>query len=74
MSGITLATAKEQLQLWLKASEAVAAGQSYRIGTQQLSRVDSDSILRQIQYWQKQVSQLSGGGRSRMHRVVIRDL
>jgi len=72
--GITLKTAQEQLEIWLEASKIVATGQSYKIGTQSLTRANLSEILKQIKYWQGQVNQLSRRGRNRMYRAVPRDL
>lgn len=76
MAGITLAQAEAQLTTWLAASTAVAANQSYRIGDRQLTRADSDQILRQVEYWQRQVQLLTaaasnGGARVRVRRGCV---
>lgn len=60
MSGITLATAEAQLALWVSASESVATGQSYRIGTRELTRVNAKEIREMIDYWELKVTRLSG--------------
>jgi len=62
MAGITLQTAQTQLDLWLAASAAVAAGQSYTIGNRTLTRVNAEHILKYIDYWQRKVDSLSDGG------------
>ncbi len=66
MSGLTLIQAKQQLEVWLKASAAVAQGQSYSIstegGSRSLSRANARDILAQITFWQRQVQRLSRGG------------
>ena len=72
MAGVTLAQAEAQLALWLAASTAVAAGQSYSIKDRSLSRVDASEIREQIDYWQNWVQKLSNAasGRRRTRYVV----
>jgi hypothetical protein len=65
MSGISLAEAEAQLTAWIAASTAVAANQSYTIGTRSLTRADSKDIREWIKFWRSEVSRLadgSGGG------------
>lgn len=65
---ITLAQAETQLVLWIAADAALAAGQSYRIGERQLTRVDAEQVRANINYWENRVMALSDG-RSRGLRV-----
>lgn len=67
--------ARERLNMWLAAEEAVAAGQEYRIGTRSLRRVDIQDIRNQIAFWQRQLEQLESGrkGGARVKRFVPRD-
>lgn len=58
MSNITLEQAEEQLNLWLKANQAISSGVSYTIGSRSLTRVNSSEILKQIEYWDSKVTQL----------------
>lgn len=66
MFGISLKHAQAQLELWLKANEAVAQGQSYTIASESssrtLTRVNAQEILKQIQFWDAQVKRLHRGG------------
>ena len=75
-TGLTLTQAKQQLDSWLKASQAVAQGQSYSIstegGSRSLSRANARDILAQITFWQRQVQRLSRGGIS-LTPVVLTD-
>ena len=48
-------------------------GQSYKIGSRSLTRVDSATILNQIKYWERQISNLSKRGRNNIYRIVPRD-
>lgn len=61
MAGITLAQAQAQLDTWLEASTAVAAGQSWSVGIRSLTQVDAAEIQQQVEYWDKQVRKLSSG-------------
>ena len=72
MAGITLAYAEAQLTLWLSASAAVAASQSYKIGDRELTRANADEILSHIEFWDRQAKRLgaSAAGRSRTSYVV----
>ena len=74
MAWITLEDALKFLQLWIEASQAVAAGQSYTIGTRSLTRASLRQIMDMIAYWRKEVTALEAAGRSRVYRGVPRDL
>lgn len=73
---MTLQQANDRLQMWLDAEEKVATGQSYRIGTRQLTRVDLVEIRKQINYWQAEVDRLAAGRSrgARVMRIIPRDL
>lgn len=66
MSGITKVMAEQQLGIWLKANGAVSEGQSYTIATESgsrtLTRANAGDILKQIEFWDKQLKRLSRGG------------
>ena len=75
MAWMTLAVAREHLATWLEADTAVAAGQSYSIGSRSLTRADAGRIAERIAYWRRIVEQLeSGRSGARVLRVVPRDL
>lgn len=69
-----LERAKKHLEAWLDAELAVSTGQSYKIGTRQLTRVNIADIRKQITYWQREVARLQGKGRRKVFRAVPRDL
>ncbi|MEN6371901.1 MAG: DUF6148 family protein [Armatimonadota bacterium] len=73
---MTLQQSQDYLELWLEAEKKVATGQSYKIGTRQLTRVDIAEIRRQINYWQSEVDRLSAGRSrgARVMRIIPRDL
>lgn len=70
----TLETAKKHLNAWLEAELAVSTGQSYRIGSRQLTRADLAEIRQQIKFWRQEVARLEGRGARKVLRVVPRDL
>ena len=78
MAGITLETAKRQLDAWLEAELAVTNAQSYVIGSRTMTKADLGEIRRQIEYWLWKVFALENaakyGGRNRAKRFVPRDL
>jgi hypothetical protein len=59
MAGITLAQAETALANWIAADAAVSGGQSYSIGSRQLTRVNAGEIRDSIEFWESKVNQLS---------------
>ncbi len=72
----TLSEARDMLALWKDCYKALAGGQAkyYRIGTREFQSIDLPEIERQIMRFQEVVDELSGAGRTRVRRVVFRDL
>lgn len=72
MTGLTLAEAQAQLDDWLAASRAVAAGQAFTIstatGSRTLTRADAKEVREMIDYWSAKVADLTPG-RRRVARV-----
>ena len=62
MAGITLAQSESQLAVWIEASTAVAAGQSYSIAGRSLNRANASEIRQNIEFWDRQCKRLSRGG------------
>jgi hypothetical protein len=62
MAGITLTQAEAALAIWVAADLAVSSGQSYSIGSRQLTRVDAKEITEKLQFWDGKVKELSRGG------------
>ncbi len=62
MAGITLAQAETQLDLWITADAAVAAGQAYSIGGRSLTRANAKEIRENIVFWDNQVKRLTNSG------------
>lgn len=65
MAGLTSAHAEAQLQKWLDAGEAAAAGQSYSYSSGTTSRTltnaDAGEIQNMIVFWDSQCKRLSRG-------------
>lgn len=76
MHAWTLPEAKNMLQSWIEAEVAVSTGQSYRIGTRQLTRASLKEIAERIRFWRAEVERLENGrsAGARAMRVVPRDL
>lgn len=72
MSGITLAQAQAQLDLWLAADGAVSKKQSYAIAGRSLTLADAGAISEKIDYWSRKVAALSASasGRGRIRYGV----
>ena len=75
-SGWTLEVARTHLQAFLDAELAVATGQSYKIGSRNLTRIDVQEVKERIQFWSNEVDRLENGRKKgiRAYRAVIRDL
>lgn len=58
MAGLTLAQAEAQLSLWIAASAAVAASQSYTIEGRSLTRANAGEIRQQIEFWDRMCRKL----------------
>ena len=80
MAWITIEEARDMLRAWLEAERAVTTGQSYKIGTQSLTRANLSEIAARIKYWRGQVEELeaqeagASPGSIRVFRAVPRDL
>jgi len=73
MTGITLGTAQNHLDAWLEAELTVSTGQSYTIGSRQMTRANLGEIRQQIVFWERKVKALSGKGKKRVFGVIPRD-
>lgn len=86
MSGLTVAEAQIQLDLWLAASRALATSKSYQIGTRQLTRANWKEVQDAISFF---LNIIRNGGvsatgtsgtttstkpKSKTYRVLVRDL
>lgn len=58
MGGITVEIAREKLNTWLEAEEALATSQSYTMGTMSLTRADLKQVRENITYWNDMVTKL----------------
>ena len=75
MGGITVEIAREKLNTWLEAEEALATSQSYTMGTMSLTRADLKQVRENITYWNDMVTKLEGAGkgRNRIYRGIPMD-
>lgn len=78
MAAWTLEQAKAHLQAWMEAEISVTSGQSYQIGTRQLTRANLSEISDRIMFWGNEVTKIENqqkrNGTNRLYRVVPRDL
>ncbi len=69
---------KERLDMWLDAEAAIAAGQSYQIGTRMLTRASLEAVYKEIEYWARRLAEAEeeeqGGGYIRAFHIVPRDV
>ena len=66
---------KRRLDMWLEAEEALATSQSYKMGTQELTRVNLSQVRKMITYWETELEKAQNGGkRYKSLRAVPRDL
>lgn len=75
MGGITVEIAREKLNTWLEAEEALATSQSYTMGTMSLTRADLKQVRENITYWNDMVTKLERAGkeRNRIYRGIPMD-
>lgn len=72
-----LERARMHLEAWYKAELAISTGQSYSIGTRSLTRANLTEVVKQIEYWKKEVAKLErnpSGKMRRAKRFIPRDL
>lgn len=68
---------KTYLKRWIEAEQAVATGQSYKIGNRQLVRADLGEIAKRISFWKQELEKLDPSlatPNSRAFRVIPIDL
>ena len=62
---------------WLEAEDAVAAGQSYQLGTRMLTRASLKQIREQIEFWSGKLAEAQAEetrtGRNRAFRFIPLD-
>lgn len=78
MAWITLEEARGMLKDWLEAERVVMTGQSYKIGSQSLTRADLSMIAERIKFWRAEVEKLedeeiTGRRGCKVFRAVPRD-
>ena len=72
--GISYETAKQKLEMWLKAEDAIALSQSYTIEGRSLTRADLGQVREAIEYWGNLVSKMETGVSGiRLQRALMSD-
>lgn len=71
MAAITIEIARQKLQTWLDAEDAIATGQEYFIGGQRMRRADLDMVAERVAYWSRLVERLEQGGRGPRVRYAV---
>ena len=78
MSIISKEIAKQHLEMWLKAEEAVSTGQSYQIEQMVLNRSNARQIQRNIAFWENKVAaaeaEEKNRGRNRIYHFAPHDV
>ena len=68
---------KQKLNTWLAAEEAVATGQSYTMGSRNLTRASLKQIREQIEFWSSKLAMAEAeekrGGRNRIYQLIPKD-
>jgi len=69
---------EEKVKTWLAAEEAIATGQSYQIGTRNLTRADLKQVREELEYWAGKLAEVESeeqcGGHIRAYHIVPRDV
>ena len=69
------ATCIEMIHLYLDAEKTVLTGQSYKIGTRELTRANLNEIISARQMWENNLEKANNNGnRKQSMQVLIRDL
>lgn len=69
-----LERAKQRLELYYKAEEAILTGQEYTIGTKRLRRADLEDVQAMIKQLENDVESLKTNGKNRALRGVPLDI
>ena len=71
----SMETCKEMINSYLEDEKAVLTGQSYKIGTRELTRADLPEIIKARQEWEYNLTLAQNGGKRKQSvQVLIRDL
>ncbi len=71
MAGITQDQAQTQLDAYIEAETKVLQGQSYSIGSRQLTRANLEEIREGIKFWNGEVQRLSTGSGVRVKGLSL---
>ena len=69
---ISLKTAQQQLDMWLRCSEAIAQNQSYKINDRTFTRANLEEVNRSLIMWEKKVELIKLHGNSLKRGITIR--
>lgn len=64
-----LSEARTMREGWIKAEIALMTSQEYRMGTRMLRRADLSEIRKSVEYWDRQINQLTGRSGIRIKQV-----
>ena len=68
-------TCKEMINSYIKAEKSVLLGQSYKIGSRELTRADLTEIIKARQLWENNLALAQNSGRrTQSVQVIIRNL
>ena len=71
----SIETCKEMINSYLEAEKAVLLGQSYKIGSREMTRADLTEIIKARQLWERNLTLAQNSGqRKQSVQVIIRDL
>ena len=71
----SIETCKEMISSYLEAEKTVLLGQSYKIGSRELTRADLTEIIKARQEWEYNLTLAQNNGRRKQSvQVIIRDL
>jgi len=70
---ITLQTARDALNAWIKADLSVAKGQSYVMNGRSITLANIREIREQIHYWERRIAALSSSRSNKQTLAALAD-
>lgn len=65
---------KQKVNTWLAAEEAIATGQSYTMGTRNLTRANLNAVREELAWWMTRLAEAEAeekrGGRNRIFQFI----
>ncbi len=69
---------QQRMKIWADAEAAIATGQSYQIGTRNLTRANLKQVREELEYWAVKLAEVEAeeksAGRNQMFHFVPRDM